>query len=368
MSSSPNPFDIAWIDISSMITSRNIWVDVDISSLSPPANVVGVIVYQATVDLGVAREAFGIRKNGSTDDGSRVYRSNGPGGDAGITQSGKTSFCGVDANGIFEVNWANNKGRTEKIFITGWATSDHFHFFDNFVVIEDTLTGQWRTEWVDTNQWHVLDMTPAHYLGSAPLAYVMYPCNGHWGTGSLDFIPANQQGAVRAESCSLGYDTHHTAVVVPVGDGGNVEFRTYANSSNIEVQVVGIVHSGYERIDPQFTLATNTLQEWTTFNWADAGELPEGSIAVSLRIRAGAAGAWGGVRKSPWSGDPDIFVGAPPYSMRAISLIDVSSPQYDTMLKWSSCYVTGAFLPASLPPLDDQFNYVGDSVNVDVSW
>lgn len=331
----------SWIEITSSISSRNAWVDINCTGLSPPANVVGAIVYQSCLSSNLSREQFGVRKNGSTDTGLRMYKSAGPNGDSG-TQQGKQCFVGLDANKIFEVYWGNGKGRSERIYITGWFTANEAYFFDNAVVINNTLSGVWRSEWVNDATWMTLNMTPAHHPTSgAPAAYLMAPYNGHWSTGHLDFIPAGEQSD-RASSCSLTYDTHHTSMVVPAGASGNVEFRSYDPSTNIEVQVFGIITAGFTRATPQFALSKTDTAAWNSYS---VSGVPAGAYGLALRTFSSAAGAFTGVRDSNWPGAATVKANPAPYAQRDFSLMDVSTGLYQTQLKWSTSNVVGTFGP-----------------------
>lgn len=106
------------------------WQDADATAAGVPAGAAGVIVHVVNTAAGAA--AWGLRKNGSTDDRTTTMQAT----------DHQWAAIGLDASGIFEVSMPSTT--TFDVYVVGYFTSGEAFFFTNAVDRSTGTTGSFQ--------------------------------------------------------------------------------------------------------------------------------------------------------------------------------------------------------------------------------
>lgn len=363
-----------WVDVARECAA--VWQDLDLNTYRCPADTIGVMIAQQMPEPNLRRNNFGIRKNGSTDDGNRAYRASGT--RTVDAQAWKVAVTGCDANKIIETYLTTNHTPTvrDKIWIIGWFLEGEAVFFDNFELPDDA---GWRAAWVDDKTWYELDMSSVEPPGGPPTAYIFSQYNGHWGSGNYILLPSGRQtGPEGALNNVRFYETHGTFHVCPPGANNNVAFVSYGTSANIEAQVIGYLapQSGFTDVGNMLARVNTPGIDGFTYDsraLADFITVPDNTVAVSLYTKTGAGGCIGGSRdynprsSIQYSEGYGNYGGPPALITEAGNLFEVSG-------KWQDFVVLGVYTKAAAargtpqpPDYSNRTNFRNDPVNVDLA-
>lgn len=229
------------VDIS--LSSFAAWTDIDVSSQPGyNSNVVGVLV-EVVLNFATDR-AFGLRKNGSTDNRTTALW-------AGIVGNHFVAAIGVDSSGIFEGYVENGE---VDFFLVGFLMAGDAVFFDNAV---DKSTGS-ASAWVDldvssdtggdTAKGVWLEMTaPAVRIASVRM------------NGSTDDRRGNHPGFHSWLYCGV--------------DGSEI-CEQWVNATDVDLYLVG-----YQKAAAKYNANAIDRSTGTTGSYVDMAALPAGAIA-----------------------------------------------------------------------------------------
>lgn len=364
-----------WMDISREMF--NYWSDLDLNNFRCPADTIGVAIYFQSSLENVPRNRVGVRKNGSTDDGDRIYRADT---DRYVgTLTSKFVISGCDANRIVETYRNPNNDVNERAYIVAWFVEGDGVFFDNFQLPDDA---GWRAAWVNTTTWYELDMSSVEPISGPPRAYVMNRHNGHWSNGNHVLVPKGRETGPEGGLNNLArYYVHGSTMPVVPGDNGNLAFVSYSNNNNVEAQCVGYLleGSGFTDIGPLSARYPNPGQDsvfnepYSQIDLATISTMPDDALAVMVMTKYGGSGGLCAAREN----DPRSsirYTGAWPNIDGFCVLLSDKDNLLGAGGKWTDGVPMGVFVEGGeiggnpqAPTYNDLTRFNGDPTNVNLA-